>query len=372
MKLSNLDLSELCFRTSEEVIPLLQSACESNPDLAEFEIIGQSEEGRPIVGITLGYGPKLVTLIAGAHADEPVGPETLRTLVLEGLANRDWLAEDGGLHAVFEEFTFKIIPHINPDGEARNRRWIESWPDLESFLRFRYREEPGRDIEFGYPEMRVENRIAANFLFESGHVELHMSLHGMAFSEGALLLIEKSWSECADELKAGFQDVAAQVGMRLHDHDRAGDKGFQYYGPGFWSTPEGTAMQNYFREQGDKETADKFFLSSMELAMQKGSNPETEKTTRCLVTELPLFYVSATYDHKSGIPKLLNMFRDELAALDTEVDTFNQKVAELEKFYAIQPVPLPKAVNAHLATVDLALGEVRSSANPISNTLRGK
>src|SRR5690606_24240241 len=140
------------FSTSGEVFDELRHACEANPDVATFEVIGRSEEGRPMAGVTLGYGPSLVTLCAGAHADEPVGPETLRLLVLEGLAARGWESEDGeGLHALFERFTLRIVPHVNPDSEAKNRAWIEQWPDLSTYLAHRLREQPGRDVEFGYP-----------------------------------------------------------------------------------------------------------------------------------------------------------------------------------------------------------------------------
>ncbi|TDI73542.1 MAG: hypothetical protein E2O84_07060, partial [Bacteroidetes bacterium] len=44
--------------------------------------VGQSEEGRPIDGYVFGSGPQRVSLIAGAHADEPVGPDTLRRLLI--------------------------------------------------------------------------------------------------------------------------------------------------------------------------------------------------------------------------------------------------------------------------------------------------
>ena len=85
-------------------------------------MIGHSEQGRPILGVTLGYGPRRASLVAGAHADEPVGPETLRALIVEGLARRDWGAEDGGFEPLLEQFTFDIVPHANPDAEAATGR----------------------------------------------------------------------------------------------------------------------------------------------------------------------------------------------------------------------------------------------------------
>ncbi|MEO1076777.1 MAG: M14 family zinc carboxypeptidase, partial [Bacteroidota bacterium] len=296
MRLADLDLSDLRFRTSEQVFNDLEQACSANPDLATFEVIGHSEAGRPIAGVTLGYGPRTVTLVAGAHADEPVGPETLRTFIIESLAARDWGASDGGFAELFERFTFKMVPHVNPDAEAVNQPWIRAWPDLRAFLRYRLREKPGRDIEFGYPVMRSENRAVSRFLFGYAPIALHASLHGMAFSEGSLLLIERHWAEAFPERLAALQRghleaTKAVARLEPHDQDRSGDKGFRYLGPGFWSTPEGTAMQAYFLREGDAETAAKFFLSSMELARIAGYDAERKAAPLCLVTELPLWLV---------------------------------------------------------------------------------
>lgn len=362
MRLTDLDLSCLRLRTSDEVFDDLRTACEANPDLAQFRVIGRSEEGRQIAGITLGYGPRLVTLVAGAHADEPVGPETLRTFVLEGLTARDWLAEGEGLHALFEEFTFRIITHVNPDGEARNQAWIEEWPSLNAYLAHRVRELPGRDIEFGYPVMRPENRAASRYLFDYEPIALHMSLHGMGFAEGALLLIEKRWGERADGLKQGFGEAAGNAGLLLHDHDRGGDKGFRYYGPGFWSTPEGAAMRAHFEEAGDEETAEKFFLSSMEMAVQAGRDPKTGRTPLCLVTELPLFVLDAEYDHQSGDPGLLNRFKEELPELTLAAQK-GENLSDRFAPFGLRVLDLETAVRLQLKTMELGLKAVVADDN---------
>ncbi len=369
MRLADLDLSDLRFRTSAEVFDALRAACDQNPDLAHFHVVGRSEEGRPIAGVTLGYGPRLVTLVAGAHADEPVGPETLRTLVLEGLAARGWGAEDGGLEDLFERVTFRIVPHVNPDGEARNRPWIERWDaddpagTLAQFLQHRRREAPGRDVEFGYPVMRPENAAASRFLFDYEPVALHASLHGMGFSEGALLLIEEQWIDRpeTEPLRAGFAEAARQTGLRLHDHDRAGDKGFRYGGPGFWTTPQGRAMQAHFQERDDPETAAKFFLSSMEWAVQTGRDPATGETPLCLVTELPLFHLAADYDHEPGVPGLLHDFQDRVPAL-TEAAADGQDLGPLLDGLGLRCLGLETAVRLHLRTLDLALATAASGA----------
>src|SRR5690606_39981084 len=48
MRLTDLDTRAVRFHTSEEASDALRAACEANPDVAAFEVIGKSEEGRPI------------------------------------------------------------------------------------------------------------------------------------------------------------------------------------------------------------------------------------------------------------------------------------------------------------------------------------
>ena len=351
------------FRSSEEVFDELEAACATNPDIAEFEIIGRSEEGRPIAGITLGYGPQRVTLVAGAHADEPVGPETLRTLVLDGLAARGWGADGGGLDWLWERCTLHIVPHINPDGEARNQGWIRAWDEsdlassLRAYLRERRREPPGRDIEFGYPEMRRENSAVSRFLFDGFPIALHASLHGMGYSEGALLLIGKRWIDLEETraLREGYELAAAGAGLRLHDHDRAAEKGFRYAGPGFWTTPEGRAMRQHFEDQGDPETARQFHLSSMEQALETGSTASSAPL--CVVTELPLFQLAAEYDPTPGVPELLLRFRDLQPSL-LEAAAAGDALAPLVEPLGMRMVPLRDALRLHLATLELAMDAV--------------
>jgi hypothetical protein len=342
------------FRSSGEVRDEIAHACAANPDIATVDDIGSSREGRIIYGVTLGNGPRLVTLIAGAHADEPVGPETLRTLILECLANRDWLAEDGGFTDLFERFTFRIIPQINPDGEARNRSWIEQWPSVEAYVGNRVREHPGDDIEFGYPVMRPENRAASSFLFDYTPISLHMSLHGMGLSEGALLLIDRHRADSVQDLKSGWREAVAAAELRLHDHDRSGEKGFHYYGPGFWSTPEGTAMRQHFRERGDHATASLFFHSSMEWARMCGYDPSSSRHPLCLVTELPLFVIDQEYEREPGVPAAYLELLRLLPEITERMRNGENGGAALEPF-RIRPLPLGTAVRLHLRAIELGL-----------------
>lgn len=333
------------FRSYDAARTRVQAACRAQPEWATFHDIGTSEEGRPLAGVVLGKGPCPVSLIAGNHADEPVGPETLYTLILELLDAPDEAA------AWLERFTFAIVPHTNPDGAARNWPWVDRWPDLAAYLRHRVREEPGRDLEFGFPDMRPENQHVANFLRALGPFDLHMSLHGMGASEGAMLLINRPWTFRTQGLRDAFREAAAAMDLRMHDHNRKGEKGFFWIEPGFTTTPRGDAMRTFFRARGDEAMAERFHQSSMEFVMDLGGDP------LCLVTELPLFLVHNP-DPTPGVP-------DRYLALKARLPEARRRlvqdtpIADLLDPFAIEPLPLPTAMTLQLRALELGLEAVQ-------------
>jgi len=321
----------------------LQEACAAADD-ASFAVIGESEDGRPIDGVVLGTGSQTVSFIAGNHADEPVGPETLRGFVVHALENRDKMAP------WLRRFRFVIVPHTNPDGEAANRSWIDPWPDLEAYARHVHREAPGRDLEFGFPEMRVENRVVSSFLREHGPYALHASLHGMSAGEGAALLINRPWTFRTQGLRDRFVQASAARGLRMHDHNRKGEKGFFWIEPGFQTTPRGDAMRMYFEAQGDSATASRFHDSSMEFVMSLGGDP------LCLVTELPLFVVEND-DPTPGVPDQYLKLKERLPEIQKRLAE-EKPVDDLLAPFEIRPLPLEDAVHLQLHSLELGLQAV--------------
>lgn len=348
--LSSIKIKNTQFRDSDALRPLIQQACKDNPDIATYEQIGASEEGRPIDAVVIGKGSRRVSLIAGAHSDEPVGPETLRTLIIEGLKQRDSLAE------VFDRFQFVIIPHINPDGEARNQSWITKWPSVEAYLLQAFREPPGRDLEFGFPNMRVENKCVSEFFRSYSPFALHASLHGMGFAEGAMLLIERHWIAKTKTLRVQFKQAVRAAGLRLHDHDRKGEKGFHYIEPGFWTTPEGAAMRAFFQANSDPTTAEKFHDSSMEFVRSLGGDP------LCLVTELPLFVINKEITPRPpGVPQAYLEFAEKIPALRSGL-LAGRSIQPLLDHFQIQPFSLNDAVQLQLKVIEFGLQTISGTA----------
>ncbi len=257
--------------------------------------LGVSRQGRDILGYRLGHGPRHVSLIAGCHADEPVGPAMLDRLA----AHLVELPVDAPL---LSQVTWYLVPHANPDGEARNASWTTSvfdstgamtdrFFDLGLYLPQVVRELPGDDIEFGFPrtpddpDARPENLAIAGFLRPGGPFALHASFHGMAFAAGPWFLLEQAWIDRTRELRDRLRRRVRALGYRLHDIDRHGDKGFHRIDEGFTTRPDSRAMVAHFEAAGDPSTAALFRPSSMELVRSLGGDPLT------LVSEMPLFLV---------------------------------------------------------------------------------
>ncbi len=347
MKLCELStLVSRSFRKQDDVNGLMMAACIANADLASCEEIGRSEEGRPLLGITLGTGDKKISLLAGAHADEPVGPETLRTLVLELLHQRAEFAD------LLSTYTFKIVTHVNPDGEIRNRKWTSAWPNIESYLQHAARELPGRDIEFCFPKRRPENRAVSEFLGAAGPYRMHMSLHGMGFAEGAMLLIDRLWAGSSVTLQREFEDACVSRGLSLHDHNRKGEKGFFYIDKGFTTTPEGRAMSVHFQQQGDEKTAAGFGFSSMEFVQSLGGTP------LCLVTEVPLYTLRPS--ETPGLPSNYIAWKKMMPRLQTTIADGKSIRSEMTKF-DIAVVHIEDAAYLQLRALEAGLDLISGS-----------
>lgn len=331
------------FHRHTDRVAAVRTACAKHPQ-ATWQKLGTSEEGHPIVGAVVGDGPQRVSLIAGNHADEPVGPETLHTLLTAGL-------ETGGpLAPWLERCTFVIVPHTNPDGAVRNRSWIEQWPHVPAYLRHVVREAPGRDLEFGFPAMRPENECVTDFLQVHGPFALHMSLHGMAFAEGAMLLINRPWTFRTQPLRDGFRAAVHEAGLRMHDHNRKGEKGFFYIEPGFTTTPRGDAMRTFFRAQGDDAMAERFHQSSMEFVMGLGGDP------LCLVTELPLFIVRND-DPTPGVPERYLALKEQLPRAQQRLAR-GESIDDMLASFDIRPLPLRTAMQLQLRALEAGLETV--------------
>ena len=279
------------------------------------EVIGRSRMGRPIAAYTIGEGRLHVSLVAGCHADEPVGPRFLQRFV-------GYLASEDGT-ALRRAATWSIIPHINPDGASANAAWQTPGAphyDFADYLRHRVRELPGDDIEFGFPRResdrgaRPENRAAWEFWRAGAPYDLHVSLHGMSVAAGPYFLVERSWWPRFGDAAASLTREVEGAGYTLHDVERHGEKGFHRLARGFCSRPDSRAMKRHFVGLDDPATAARFRPSSME-AVRRLSGGDT----LTLVTEMPLFITPGVGDTLGPPDPVLLRWRERIAEWDARI-----------------------------------------------------
>ncbi len=338
----------------------IEDILSADPPLPSGRAIGLSREGREILAHVFGRGPLRVSLIGGCHADEPVGPAMLRRLAAF-LSSR--LPGD----PLLETFTWYVVPHVNPDGEARNAAWSEGTLaavdhlgrqdqayDLSLYLRNVVRERPGDDMEFDFPRdpddagARPENRAVAAFLAGGAPFHLHASFHGMGFASGPWFLIEPAWIGRTAALRDALRDKVRAMGYRPFDVDRGGEKGFHRIDEGFTTRPDSRSMIAFFEERGDFATAAKFRPSSMEHVRSLGGDPFT------MVSEMPLF-LRTLEEGETGRPDdpRFRAFLDRIAAKPPE-----EVRAEAGRS-GVRGMPIRDQMRLQLAFLDEALAALQ-------------
>jgi len=313
-------------------------------------VLGRSRQGRAVRGFRFGTGSLRISVLAGCHADEPVGPLMLRHFV----AYLSQLPPDDPM-LINQEWW--IASHINPDGEERNRRWYENRVDdfdLLAYLSYQFRELPGDDIEFGFPHTsedtraRPENRAVYDWWRTArGSFALHVSLHGMGFAAGPWFLIEPAWLERCASLKQRCSDRVNELGYSLHDVEREGEKGFFRIERGFCTRPDSKSMQAYFVKQGDGDTARLFRPSSMETIRALGGDPLT------LVSEMPLFLTPGVGERIGPPDPVAEVWKSRInrwRSMLTKGGTDDHVRREAEEA-GLQPMPIRDQMDLQLTLV---------------------
>jgi hypothetical protein len=273
--------------------------------------LGRSREGRAVHGYRFGTGDARVSLLAGCHADEPVGPR-----LLERVAG--YLAGRPAADPIVANLSWWVVPHVNPDGAVRNAAWSDGAEDVfdpVACLRHVVRELPGDDIEFGFPRdesdagARPENAAVYQWWqTDPTPFLLHASLHGMAVAGGPWFLVEPAWVGRCGEFETLCRDAVERLGYSLHDVERSGEKGFHRVSRGFCTRPDSGAMARFFVERGDEDTARLFRPSSMETIRSFGGDALT------LVSEMPLFILPGVGEQIVPADPVADDWRERLAA----------------------------------------------------------
>jgi hypothetical protein len=320
--------------------------------------IGESREGRPIQAFRFGTGRFRVSLVGGSHADEPVGPGLLRRLAA-------YLPTLPASDPMLSAYDWWIIPHLNPDGEARNGSWAGDQADrydVGTYLARAVREPPGDDIEFGYPrgggdlEARPENRAAWEWWSGApGPFDLHASLHGMGFAAGAWHLVEGAWRDRCDLLIESCRAAAHALGYVLHDVERQGEKGFERIERGFCTRPDSRRMREHFEALGDPATAARFRPSSMEAVRALGGDALT------VVSEMPLFLAPGVGDEIGQPDQVLEAWRERIEDWRARLEAGEpaKRVSAEAAAAGLEPMPIRDQMQLQWRLVTAGIEQVK-------------
>jgi len=305
-----------------------------------IESIGISRKGQPLFGMSFGTGPRKASIIAGCHADEPVGVMTAQALPA--------ILQQHCPH-LLKAYTFFVVPQMNPDGARANHAWFNTPPDFASYIQNVVREEPGDDIEFGFGQdggARPEALAAMSFLSQYAPFSAHFSLHGMPYAEGAWFLLCREWAERSTPMMRHLIGFCRQRTIPLHDMDRHGEKGFTRIRPGFSTSPTSIAMRTYFQDMEQDDIASRFRPSSMEFIQSISEDP------LCMVSEPPLFLATRTESTPSD-PVYL---RIKKSIADTaHLEDRSMALNDVGHRFGIEALPLQKQMELQAAMIIAAL-----------------
>ncbi|MFE1292000.1 M14 family zinc carboxypeptidase [Streptomyces sp. NPDC058751] len=101
------------------------------PDDARLRRVGTSRAGTPMLLLSVGHGRRQVLVVAGPHANEPVGGATVLRLAERALADPR-LTEDA-------DATWNLLLCLDPDGSRRNEAWLQGPYTLGHYFRHFFR-----------------------------------------------------------------------------------------------------------------------------------------------------------------------------------------------------------------------------------------
>lgn len=241
--------------------------------VAVSESIGRSRAGRELICVTVGSGPRHAVVFGLPHPNEPIGGLTSLHL-LERLINAN-------PYNLLEEFTWHIVPCIDPDGLALNEGWLSGPHTMEHYARHFYRPAGDEQVEWTAPfhykrahfDAVLPETQALLQLIDRTAPALMCSLHNSELGGTYFYL-----SRPEPELYASLQAIPQALGLGLHAGE-AEAAFIETLAEGIYLWPASTESYDWSEKMGQDPLAFPSGSSSIEWAGRHG--------TLSIVSELP-------------------------------------------------------------------------------------
>jgi hypothetical protein len=188
------------YQSFPTVDELLAAVTEIRPDA--ISPIGVSRRGEPLLRLSIGTGDRHAVIVAGSHANEPIGFHTV--IALARLV--------AGTPELNDGWTWHFVPCLDPDS-ARLNRWYTSSLAVDDYHRWMYR--PQEQPSWGLSEEPALSEAAAlKRLIDEVQPRFVIDLHNADLS-GAYFVVnpDRCTHALAGELVAAVQrfDVPLQT-----------------------------------------------------------------------------------------------------------------------------------------------------------------
>ncbi|MEV7682297.1 M14 family zinc carboxypeptidase [Streptomyces sp. NPDC088341] len=199
------------YPTVDELTSGAAALAAAHPDRVVLRSIGTSRAGEPIRLMSVGRGSRHALVVAGPHANEPVGGLTVLRLARYLLRP--------GRPARFTDTTWHFVLCLDPDGARRNERWLKGPMTFSQHYRNFFR--PGFD---GQPEWlptepgtepMPETRALLG-LQDELRPYLQCSLHGVDVG-GSFVQLTRALPGLSDELAQSAADLRIPVELGPYD-----------------------------------------------------------------------------------------------------------------------------------------------------------
>ncbi|MYZ39947.1 M14 family zinc carboxypeptidase [Streptomyces sp. MnatMP-M17] len=199
------------YPTVDELTSGAAALAAAHPDRVVLRCIGTSRAGEPIRLMSVGRGSRHALVVAGPHANEPVGGLTVLRLARYLLRP--------GRPARFTDTAWHFVLCLDPDGARRNERWLKGPMTFAQHYRNFFRPgfagqpewlptEPGAEP---MPETR-----ALLGLQDELRPYLQCSLHGVDVG-GSFVQLTRALPGLSDELAQSAADLRIPVELGPYD-----------------------------------------------------------------------------------------------------------------------------------------------------------
>src|SRR3954454_23310645 len=131
------------FAGVDELDDELRRVAGGHPGVVNVRRVGGSTLGHPILGATIGEGPRHALVFGFPHPNEPVGGLAAIQLV-------DLLCEDAELRGELD-LTWHVVPCADPDGARLNEGWFAGPLQRSHYARHFYRPAPCEQVDWTFP-----------------------------------------------------------------------------------------------------------------------------------------------------------------------------------------------------------------------------